>query len=468
MDKIKGGWAGQTIGCTYGGPTEFKYNGTMIQDYIPLEWNDGAIKWYYDNFPGLYDDVYMDLTFVDVIDKLGIDAPVDSFATAFAYADYQLWHANMAARYNIRHGIMPPESGDCRHNIHADDIDFQIEADFAGLMNPGMPNSASEMCDKVGHIMNYGNGWYGGVFVAAMYAQAFICNDVNTIVTEALKTIPQQSSFYRCISDVIAWHKQYPDNWKQTWFELQCKYTDDKACPEGVFLGFDIDAIINSAYIVVGLLYGEGDFGKTLEISQRCGQDSDCNPASAGGILATMIGYSNIPEKWMANLREVEDRDFAYTTISLNKTYDMSYRHALQMIERGGGKVGENDVTISVQKPSEVRFEECFAGVMPYKKENQDKSLADFNGYKFNGNGILVNGSATCPKGYEAELEVCVDGKLVETVLLSDTHDPFYFRDVVFFNFELENGNHTLTFNWKNQIPGAEIHISNTVLYKPE
>ena len=66
MDKIKGGWAGQTIGCSYGGPTEFKYNGTMIQDYVPIAWPDGYIKWWYENVPGLYDDVYMDLTFVDV------------------------------------------------------------------------------------------------------------------------------------------------------------------------------------------------------------------------------------------------------------------------------------------------------------------------------------------------------------------------------------------------------------------
>lgn len=72
MDKIKGGWAGQTIGCTYGGPTEFRYNGTMIQDYVPIAWPDGYIKWWYENNPGLYDDVYMDLTFVDVFERLGL------------------------------------------------------------------------------------------------------------------------------------------------------------------------------------------------------------------------------------------------------------------------------------------------------------------------------------------------------------------------------------------------------------
>ena len=162
LDKIKGGWAGQTFGCTYGGPTEFKYNGTIIPDEYEIPWPDNYIKWWYDNEPGLYDDVYMDLTFVEVYDKYGLDVPVDSMASAFAYASYKLWHANQAARYNILNGMKAPESGHWKNNPHADDLDFQIEADFAGLMSPGMPNSAAEVCDGIGHIMTYGNGWYGG------------------------------------------------------------------------------------------------------------------------------------------------------------------------------------------------------------------------------------------------------------------------------------------------------------------
>jgi len=137
-DKIKGGWAGQVIGCTFGGPTEFQYCGTMIQDYIPIEWDETRMKWYYENAPGLYDDVYMDLTFVEVFEKEGLDAPATAHANAFANAEYKLWHANQAARYNILNGIDPPASGHWENNPHADDIDFQIEADFAGLMSPGM------------------------------------------------------------------------------------------------------------------------------------------------------------------------------------------------------------------------------------------------------------------------------------------------------------------------------------------
>ena len=110
MDKIKGGWAGKTIGCSYGGPTEFKYSGFM-NDEIEIPWHEHTIKWWFDNVPGLYDDVYMDLTFVEVFQKEGLDAPIESFANAFAHAPYPLWHANQLGRYNILNGVMPPESG---------------------------------------------------------------------------------------------------------------------------------------------------------------------------------------------------------------------------------------------------------------------------------------------------------------------------------------------------------------------
>jgi hypothetical protein len=133
-DKIKGGWAGQTIGVTFGGPTEFRYRGTMIEDYTPIAWYDGLMKETFEKNPGLYDDIYVDLTFVNVIEKGGLDVPAEGFADAFAHAGYQLWHANQMARYNILRGMKPPASGEWRNNPDADDIDFQIESDFIGLM----------------------------------------------------------------------------------------------------------------------------------------------------------------------------------------------------------------------------------------------------------------------------------------------------------------------------------------------
>src|SRR5512144_2235061 len=81
--KIKGGWAGQTIGVTYGAPVEFHFLGTMINDYQKLEWYDGLLKKSMIEGPGIYDDLYMDITFVEVFEKEGLDAPVSSHANAF-------------------------------------------------------------------------------------------------------------------------------------------------------------------------------------------------------------------------------------------------------------------------------------------------------------------------------------------------------------------------------------------------
>ncbi len=107
-DKIKGAWVAQTVGVTFGAPVEFKYNSTMIQDYQKLEWDEHSLINEYLQKPGTYDDIYMDLSFMKVIDEEGIDAPAMSFAKSFANADYKLWFANQTARYNIQNGLTPP------------------------------------------------------------------------------------------------------------------------------------------------------------------------------------------------------------------------------------------------------------------------------------------------------------------------------------------------------------------------
>lgn len=464
-DKIRGGWAGQVIGCTYGGPTEFRFRGTMIQDYQTIPWYDGYMKWYYENVPGLYDDIYMDLTFVEVFEKEGLDAPADSFARAFANADYQLWHANQAARYNILRGIMPPESGHWLYNPHSDDIDFQIEADFAGLMSPGMPNAASEICDRIGHIMNYGDGWYGGVYVAAMYSLAFVSEDIEYVVTEALNVLPPESRYARVMRDVIRWHSEQPDDWKQTWFNVQRTWSEDVGCPEGVFSSFNIDASINGAWIIMGLLYGDGDFGKTIDISTRCGDDSDCNPANAAGILATMTGYSNIPDYWKQGLSEVEPIDFAYTAMSLNDTYEMSYNHALEVIKKHGGNVFADMVSIQVQKPSPVPLEIGFEGHYPTDKKRLNLRFSDQASFEFEGIGFAVTGFAQKlgDTDYTFEAELFIDGILVETSQL-----PTEFRTrkfTPFWKYQLKPGNHTVRINVKNPTGKAVIQLNDAIIY---
>ena len=469
QDKIRGGWAGQTIGCTYGGPTEFKFKGTMIQDYQQMIWHDDYITETFSLDPGLYDDVYLDLTFVEVLERCGLDAPADSFALAFARDDYKLWHANQAARYNILNGIMPPESGHWMNNPHADDIDFQIESDFAGMMAPGMINTAVEICDRTGHIMNYGDGWYGGVFMAGMYATAFISDDIGNIIEQGLKPIPQESRFHKAIRDVINWHKMYPDDWKHCWFEFEKKHTSEKGCPEGVFNAFNIDASVNAAYVVIGLLYGEKDFYRTMDIATRCGQDSDCNPATAAGILGVMLGYKNIPAFWKPAIEKAFDLPFPYSNLTLNRVIELSQKHALMLIKENGGEVGNDSVYITVQSPELLKLEQSFEGMYPVREllvrvDHLEKPIE----IDFSGNGIVVLGNVKSQCGiatsdYTALLDVYIDG--VKTTQVKMPYDYIIRKYDIYHQYMIPEGHHHLEIKWVNQDPDYRIYFKSYVVY---
>jgi hypothetical protein len=56
---------------------------------------------------------------------------------------------------------------------------------------------------------------------------------------------------------------------------------------------------------LLGLLYGQGDFAQSVLIAQKCRWDSDCTPATVGGLIGTVLGYSGIPPKWKLPLNDV-------------------------------------------------------------------------------------------------------------------------------------------------------------------
>jgi hypothetical protein len=468
-DKIKGAWAAQTIGVTFGLPAEFKYNSTYIQDYQKLDWSDSSMFVMFRDIPGTYDDIYMDLSFMQVIEDEGIDAPAQSFANSFAHADYKLWFANQMARYNILNGLTPPESGHWLNNPCADDIDFQIEADFAGLMNPGMVNSAVNICDKVGHIMNYGDGYYGGVFVAALYSLALVSDDISdieSIVDRAISIIPSESKFHGCISDVIKWYKEDPDDWKSTWQKTNRKWSEDIGSPLGVFQPFNIDAKINAAWVTMGLLYGNGDFTRTYEIATRCGDDADCNPATAGGVLASIVGYNKIPAFWTKGIEKIEGLDFMGTEISLSEAYDMSYRHAENMVIKNGGTIKNDTVTIRIQELETIPLEVSFEGHYPKEKKMLNWKENEVS-FEFEGIGFAIAGPPNIrdygDKNYVFEAEMYIDNELVETVSLPTEQNKRRFTP--FWKYKLEKGKHQVIIKILNPVDYANIVLNYAIIY---
>jgi len=360
VDKMKAGWIGQMAGVGWGGPTEFRFKGKIIpKDKIP-KWRPDLINQFHQ------DDIYVEMTFLRSLELYGFDVSIRQAGIDFANSGYQLWHANRYGRENLRNGIAPPDSGHPKFNKHADDIDYQIEADYAGLIAPGLPNVAIELGEKFGRLMNYGDGLYGGQFVAGMYAEAFFENDMEKIIRVGLKCIPKGSQYHECISDVLRWYKQNPSNWKKTWKLIEDKYQDNPdyrrfSCETDD--DFNIDAKINGAYIVMGLLYGRGEPDRTIIISARCGQDSDCNPSNAGGILFTTIGFSKLPDKFKSALNP--KGKFSHTPYNFPMLTKVCEKLVRQAVKRAGGRIekdtNEQEVfMIPTKKPRPSRFEQCW------------------------------------------------------------------------------------------------------------
>ncbi len=340
-DKMEGAWLGQMVGVSYGAPYEFRSNGKI---------DDGAIRQWKPEFIANaidQDDLYVEMTWLKCLQEHGPDVTPAQAGKAFADTEFPLWHANEAGRANVRAGLMPPASGHPDHNKHANCIDYQIEADVIGILCPGMPQEANRLGDIFGHVMNYGDGVYGGLFMQGMYCAAFFEDrDVEKVIRAGLSCIPQESLYARCIRDVLAWRRLYPQDWRATWGELERKYNDDRDCEAGPF---NIDAHLNGAYIVIGLLYGGDDFWKVCEIATRCGQDSDCNPSSAAGIWACMRGRKAIPSEAVAALPTISNRKFANTPYSFQSLTEACRAMTEKLVVRNGGRVAEDRFFIQIQ-----------------------------------------------------------------------------------------------------------------------
>jgi hypothetical protein len=364
-NKILGAWVGKSYGAMMGEPMEFHSQGEIYEGSLDIQPEAPKIWLYHE------DDLYTNMAFLEVMREKGLHASQEDFADVFRKSDFMLWHANGQARQNLLEGVPPGLSGHPYYSPHADDIDFQIECDFIGIVSPGLSEAALEIADKVGHIMNYGDGYYAGAFLSALYAYAYVETDRVKMIQLALKAIPAESQYAKIINDILLWYAEEPDDWRVTWEKVEDKWNHD-TCPwaksdplplkrDVLTDAFNIQGHFNGAYILIGLLYGKGDYLQAISICTRCGQDTDSNVANCGGIMGVMLGNEGLPETVHTELEPYMDRDYHFTSLSIKSASELSYKLALENIETHGGVISKNEVTLPVQVaehrgPCEVSF----------------------------------------------------------------------------------------------------------------
>jgi len=354
--KMQAGWIGQMAGVTWGAPTEFRFKDQIIPaDKVP-QWQPALLN---DAFQ--QDDLYVEMTFLRTLEQYGLGVSIRQAGIDFANSKYPLWCANKAGRSNLRKGIAPPDSSHPQFSSRGNDIDYQIEADYSGLIAPGLPQVAIDLGEKFGRLMNYGDGLYAGQFIGALYAEAFFQSDPVQLIEAALRAIPADCQYAQMARDLLTWYRADPTDWEKTWRLCQKKYREDPEFQKASNGG--IDCKINGAYVLLGLLYGRGDPDQTIVIAMRGGQDSDCNPSSAAGVLFTTLGMERVPERFTRALNR--ETVFSHTAYNFPGLLAVCEKLARAVVVQYGGRIesaaGEEVFVLPVRPPRPSKLEWTWA-----------------------------------------------------------------------------------------------------------
>jgi ADP-ribosylglycohydrolase len=300
IEKVYAGWLGKVIGVRHGGNVEG-------WSYDRLQRTFGEITGYLHEFKNFAadDDTNGPMVFLRALEDYTHKSDITAEQMGLTWLNYApdghgfFWWGGYGkstehtAYLNLKNGIMAPQSGSIEQNgaAVAEQIGGQIFIDVWGLIVPGNPKLAAEYAEKIASVSHDGNGKYGGMFIAACIAAAFVENNIESIIQAGLSVIPADSEYNRMTSAVMEFYTTHPGNWRDCFRFVQDNFGYDRypgAC----------HIIPNSAVIILSLLYSEGDFSKAINICNMCGWDTDCNVANVGTIMGVRNGLEGIDTQW--------------------------------------------------------------------------------------------------------------------------------------------------------------------------
>jgi ADP-ribosylglycohydrolase len=191
----------------------------------------------------------------------------------------------------LKDGMRAPETGSAAHSgkVLSEQIGAQIFIDGWAMACPGDPELAAELARRAASVSHDGEAIHAARVVAAMEAQAFVEDDVDTLVDRAVSLIPRDSTIFRAIDDIRGWHAGEPA-WRHTRARIEERYGYDR------YRGI-CHVVPNHALIVMALLYGDGDFARSLTIVNTSGWDTDCNSGNLGCLLGIRNGVAGIGDE---------------------------------------------------------------------------------------------------------------------------------------------------------------------------
>ncbi len=278
-DKVKACFIGKNIGGTMGTPYEGKRELLDVKGFItpPGE-------------PLPNDDLDLQLVWLHALEHLGPQG-----ISASALGEFWLsyihpgWNEYGIGKANMMRGILPSVSGDLDNNwCHSNGA--WIRTEVWATTAPAIPEVAAKFAmedAKVDH--GCGEGTVAAAFVAAMQSAAFALSALSECIEIGLAAIPEESRTAKSVRLVLESYKQ-----GKSWIETRNLVLSQNAdIGNGWF-----EAPSNVAFAIIGLVYGEGDFKKSMLTAINCGDDTDCTAATVGATMGILYGTAGIPEDW--------------------------------------------------------------------------------------------------------------------------------------------------------------------------
>jgi len=303
QDKIYASWLAQIIGNIYGLPHENAHINDPGPETFPYGY--GRNTEYLKRINGAFsdDDTDFEYMYLMAMEKYGPEPKYQDLADMWMYhVRNRVWLANRAALAAMHYGNSPPVTGMELYNPHWFQIDPQLVNEIWAVTSPGMISYAAAKSDWVAQITNDGWGVEPTMHYGAMYAAAFFESDVNKLIDIGVKALPPESHFAKTIQDMKELYKKYPQDWKSARKDMADKYYHNEPTNTKTIW----NANLNGACGILALLYGQGDFQKTLDLSCAMGFDADNQAATMSGLLGIIIGTEGLPDELLFPLKDVD------------------------------------------------------------------------------------------------------------------------------------------------------------------
>lgn len=278
LDKVSACWKGKNIGGTMGAPYEASVEMQDISGFLSPKGE-----------PIANDDLDLQLIWLCAVEERGIQN-----ITPELLGEYWIsyipphWNEYGIGKANMKLGIRPPYSGEYHNELWKNSNGAWIRTEIWACLFPGYPDLAVRYayCDAcVDHGL--GEGTYAAMFIAAMESSAFLEKDVCVLIEKGLSYIPESC---RVARSVCLAKKLYDE-------KVEFRKAREAIVKDSEDLGW-FQAPANVAFVILGLLYGEGNYKKSMIYAIDCGDDTDCTGATIGSIMGIMGGSDKVPADW--------------------------------------------------------------------------------------------------------------------------------------------------------------------------